>query len=46
LSYVNFDGAAALAAAESGAAIDAVFLRRHCPDTLEAMDRIAGWLQA
>lgn len=46
LSYVNFDGAAALAAAESGAAIDAAFLRRHCPDTLEAMDRIAGWLQA
>jgi aspartate aminotransferase len=43
LSYVNFSGAAALAAAESGATIDLDFLRRCCPETLEAIDRIADW---
>jgi len=43
LSYVNFNGAQALAAAEAGEPIDAGFLRRYCPATLEAMDRIAGW---
>lgn len=46
LSYVNFDGAAALAALASlpaGAEPDDNFLRRHCADTLEAMDRIASW---
>lgn len=46
LSYVNFDGAPALAAAEGGAAIDAVFLRRHCPDTLMGTKAIVEWLQA
>jgi len=44
LSYVNFDGAAALAAAEGGAAVDEAFLRRYCPDTLESMERIAEWV--
>jgi len=43
LSYVNFNGADALAAAESGEPVDADFIRRHCPDTLEAMRRIADW---
>jgi aspartate aminotransferase len=44
LSYVNFDGARALAAAEAGERVDIAFLRRHCPQTLEAIDRIAGWV--
>jgi aspartate aminotransferase len=44
LSYVNFNGDHALAAAESGESIDAAFIRRHCPDTVEAMCRIAGWI--
>ncbi|HUG10029.1 MAG TPA: aminotransferase class I/II-fold pyridoxal phosphate-dependent enzyme [Opitutaceae bacterium] len=44
LSYVNFDGTAALAAVEGGAAVDEAFLRRHCADTLEAMKRIAEWV--
>jgi aspartate aminotransferase len=44
LSYVNFDGAAALAAAEAGEAIDLAFIRRHCPRTLAAIQRIADWL--
>jgi aspartate aminotransferase len=43
LSYVNFDGAAALAAVEGGAAVDDAFLHRHCADTMEAMKRIAQW---
>ncbi len=44
LSYVNFDGRAALAAIDAGAAVDEGFLGRHCPATLEAVERIAGWL--
>ncbi len=44
LSYVNFDGAKALRAIEAGEKIDEGFLRRHCPDTIEAMERIAGWV--
>jgi aspartate aminotransferase len=44
LSYVNFDGARALKAAEAGERIDIAFLRRHCTQTLEAIDRIADWV--
>jgi aspartate aminotransferase len=43
LSYVNFDGDRALAAAESGEPVDEAFIRRYCPDTVEAIDRMAGW---
>ncbi len=46
LSYVNFDGAAALTAADPGVPADEAFLRRHCPATLEAIDRLAGWVTA
>ena len=46
LSYVNFDGARALAAAQSGSAIDHAFLSRYCPETLEAVDRMAEWATA
>jgi aspartate aminotransferase len=45
LSYVNFDGAAALAAAEAGQAVDEAFIRRHCPATLEAVERMAEWVR-
>ncbi len=44
LSYVNFDGASALAAAEAGETIDEAFVRRYCPDTVEAIERIATWV--
>jgi aspartate aminotransferase len=44
LAYVDFDGARALAAAESGEAIDAAFLARHCGGMVEAGERIARWL--
>jgi aspartate aminotransferase len=44
LSYVNFDGAAALAAAEAGEIVDEAFVRRHCPATIEAMQRMADWV--
>ncbi len=48
LAYVNFDGAEALAASE-GIPLDAPlpddFLSVHCADTIEAMDRIADWIQ-
>ncbi len=44
LSYVNFDGTAALAAAEGAERIDEKFLRQHCPETLAAVERIADWL--
>lgn len=44
LSYVNFDGAEALAATAAGEPVDEAFLRRHCPDTLAAIERMADWL--
>jgi len=46
LSYVNFDGRAALAAVAAGEPVDDAFLRRHCPDTLTAIDRMADWTAA
>jgi len=45
LSYVNFDGAAALRAAESGEVIDGAFLWRHCADSVEAFARMARWFR-
>lgn len=45
LSYVNFDGAAALAAVGRGEAIDDAFLRRHCPETIEGIRLMADWIQ-
>jgi aspartate aminotransferase len=44
LSYVNFDGKSALAAARAGASVDESFVRRYCPATLTAIEQIAGWL--
>lgn len=44
LSYVNFDGAGALAAVAAGEWVDETFLRRHCPETLAAIDRMADWV--
>ena len=43
LSYVNFHGGPALAAAASGEPVDAGFLRSYCPETLEAVERMADW---
>jgi len=43
LSYVNFNGAKALAAAETGETVDTAFLQRHTPETIEAVRRIADW---
>jgi len=31
-------------AAAAGERVDGAFLRRYCPQTLEAIDRIAGWV--
>jgi len=44
LSYVNFDGRSALAAAEAGEPVDEDFVRRRCPATVAAIERIADWL--
>jgi len=44
MAYVDFDGAAALAAAEADIPIDQAFLQAHCPNLLQAMDRVAEWL--
>jgi aspartate aminotransferase len=43
LSYVNFDGAAALQAVHAGERVDDSFLQRHCPASVEAIARLAGW---
>jgi aspartate aminotransferase len=44
LSYVNFDGTAALAAVRAGETVDDAFLRKYCADTLEAINRMAAWV--
>lgn len=47
LAYVNFDGAGALAAAETlplDQPIGKDFLRRHCAATLESVERLGAWL--
>ena len=47
IAYVNFDGGRALAAAESvppGARLSEGFLRNWCSPTLEAIERLCGWL--
>ncbi len=47
LAYVNFDGARALAAAETLALdrpIEKDFLERHCAATLTALERLCSWL--
>lgn len=46
LAYVDFDGAAALAAAQPANRVDIDFLQEHCPRLLEAMDKIEGWLES
>jgi aspartate aminotransferase len=48
LSYINFDGAAALAASEAIAPHEPLpddFFERYCQDTLEGCRRIAKWAQ-
>ncbi len=47
LAYVDFDGARALAAAESlpaDAHLDDSFCQAYCPKIVDAIDRIANWL--
>ncbi|MEQ9688811.1 MAG: hypothetical protein RLO48_03680, partial [Bauldia litoralis] len=44
LACVDFDGAAALAAAAAGARIDTDFLRAHCGNVMTAIDLLAGWV--
>jgi aspartate aminotransferase len=49
LAYVNFDGAAALdaaAAAGPDVELDDEFLRTHCADTMEAVDRTCDWVHS
>ena len=43
IACVDFDGAAALAAAEEGEAIDQTFLRNYCGSVMEAVEQIAAW---
>jgi aspartate aminotransferase len=46
LAYVDFDGWAALQAADPGVPADAVFARRHCARVMTAGRHIADWLAA
>lgn len=47
IAYVDFDGARALADAEARAEdkLDHDFLRVHCPSVVEAIERLAAWLE-
>ncbi len=42
LAYVNFDGTAAIKAADTGP-IDAAFIQKYCPDTLESISVMRDW---
>lgn len=47
LAYVNFDGAEALSASREVSLdqeLPESFLQTHCPDTVEAIERIAAWV--
>ena len=43
IAYVDFDGAAALAAAGEGTALDESWLRRRCGRVMDAIDRLCAW---
>lgn len=46
LAYVDFDGEGALEAlAAPGSRVDEAFLQTHCSQMLEAVDRMAAWLE-
>ncbi len=45
LAYVDFDGGAALAGAEGGAALDERWLRAHCGRVVTAIERICDWVR-
>ena len=48
LSYVDFDGARALAAAEFSThdqPLNEDFVMEYCPHVVQAVDRICAWLQ-
>jgi aspartate aminotransferase len=45
LSYVNFDGRAAMDAAKTEP-VDDAFLARYCGQTLEAMHVLTAWFKA
>jgi aspartate aminotransferase len=46
LAYVDFDGGDALAAAEGiDGELDEEFLRAWCARTVEAVERICGWVR-
>jgi aspartate aminotransferase len=44
LSYVNFNGAETLQAVEGGEKPNEAFIRRHCPEAVEAFEKMADWL--
>jgi aspartate aminotransferase len=44
LAYVDFDGAAALNAADNDTSTNAAFLRQYCPNVIAAAERIKQWL--
>ncbi len=44
LAYVDFDGAAALKAADSDVPMNGSLLRQYCPNVIAAADRIKEWL--
>ncbi len=45
LAFVDFDGAAALDALEEGQEPDEDWLRRWCPDVIEAIEQVCKWCQ-
>lgn len=44
MATVNFDGAGALEAARGRTELDEAFVNEHCPDLVEAVDKLCAWL--
>jgi hypothetical protein len=44
LAYVDFDGDSVLRTVSTQKTIDEEFLSTHCPNVIEAVEKIAIWL--
>jgi len=45
MSYVDFNGSAALQAKENGETIDEEFLYKYCPNVVEGISHLIRWIK-
>lgn len=46
LSFINYDGEAALKAYNEGEEVNMVFLKKYCGDTVEGIEVLVKWLKS